>query len=430
VIYTSGSTGRPKGVAIEHHSVVSFLTWCRRHFSEEELRGTLAATTISFDLSVFEIFLPLICGHTVILAKDILEFPSLPAAHEVTLVNTVPSAAAALLDTKAIPRTLRTINCAGEALSAALADRLYAETNVAAVNDLFGPTETTVYSTWNRRAPGGPATIGRPLGNTRVYMVDSALELVPQGVPGELLIAGEGVARGYLERPELNGERFVALPHLGEAGRAYRTGDLCRYHDDGTIEYLGRLDQQVKVRGYRIETGEVEAALLKHPSLHEAAVVAHVGPDGVGSLVAAVRLDPSHSLDIPALVAHQSRILPAYMIVRNIVAVEEFPRTSNGKIERKKIGLLVAAAQKPAVASEVPSDPIEREVAGIWRTGFGTDGIGLDDDFFQIGGHSLLALRIFAEIEAKLGCRMMLSVLFQAPTIRLLAAQIREMKLA
>ena len=219
VIYTSGSTGRPKGVAIEHHSTVSFLTWGKNTFTTADLRGTLAATSICFDLSVFEIFLPLVSGGTVILAKDVLELPALPAAAQVTLLTTVPSAMTALLDQKLIPPTLRTINLAGEPLSAPLVDRMYAETGVLAVNDLYGPTETTTYSTWTKRLVGGPASIGRPLANTRVYLVDRALQLVPRGMPGELLIAGEGVAQGYLGRPELTAERFVMLEHLANPAK-------------------------------------------------------------------------------------------------------------------------------------------------------------------------------------------------------------------
>ena len=227
VIYTSGSTGTPKGVAIEHHSAVSFLTWGRHAFSAETLRCTLAATPISFDLSVFEIFLPLSGGQTVVLARNVLELPKLPSVADVTLVTTVPSAAAALLDAGAIPSTLKTINLAGEPLSAQLVDRLYAESNLTAVNDLYGPTETTTYSTWTTRRRGERANIGRPIANTRLYLVDEAMQLVPVGMAGELLIAGEGVARGYLQRPELTNERFLSLAHLAEQGVAYRTGDLC-----------------------------------------------------------------------------------------------------------------------------------------------------------------------------------------------------------
>ncbi len=428
VIYTSGSTGRPKGVAIEHHSAVSFLTWGKKTFTANDLRGTLAATSICFDLSVFEIFLPLVSGGTVILARDVLELATLPAAAKVTLVTTVPSAISALLDQKQIPPTLRTLNLAGEPLSAHLVDRLYGETGIAAVNDLYGPTETTTYSTWTKRLAHTPATIGRPLANTRIYLVDKTLQLVPRGMPGELLIAGEGVARGYLGRPELTAEKFVRLDHLGETGRVYRTGDLCSYNDDGTLVYLGRMDQQVKVRGYRIEIGEVEAALRSHPTVDEAVVTVHSDAEAGATLVAALRLKVGHPLDLQGLIAHQETTLPAYMVARNIFAVKDFPRTANGKIDRKTLALRPLTATVERMV-EPPRDKLDTELVAIWQEGFHFNQVGIDDDFFQIGGTSLLALRLFAEIEARLGCRMMLSVLFQAPTIRRLADHMRTERL-
>ena len=429
VIYTSGSTGRPKGVAIEHHSTVSFLTWGSNTFSAEELSGTLASTSICFDLSVFEIFVPLVSGGTVILARDVLEFANLPAAAEVTLVTTVPSAIAALLDQKRIPSTVRTMNLAGEPLSAHLVDRLYAETGVSAVNDLYGPTETTTYSTWTRRLAGTPASIGRPLFNTRLYLVDCDLQLVPQGMPGELLIAGEGVARGYLGRPELTAEKFVKLEHLGEPGRAYRTGDLCSYNDDGSLVYMGRMDQQVKVRGYRIEVGEVEAALRSHPTVEEAIVTLQELEGASPVLVGALQLKAGHPLDVAGLIAHQATLLPSYMAARKLFEVAEFPRTANGKIDRKKLATLAVPTDKERVL-ELPRNVLEKELVAIWQEGFHLNQISIDDDFFQIGGHSLLALRLFAEVEARLGVRMMLSTLFQAPTIRLLSEYMQAQKLA
>jgi amino acid adenylation domain-containing protein len=429
VIYTSGSTGKPKGVAIEHHSTVSFLTWGKNTFSTDDLRGTLASTSICFDLSVFEIFLPLITGGTVILARDVLGLPNLPAASEVTLVTTVPSAITALLDQGRIPHTVRTLNSAGEPLSAHLVDRLYAETGIAAVNDLYGPTETTTYSTWTRRTAGTTANIGRPLGNTRVYLVDRDLQLVPQGMPGELLIAGEGVARGYLGRPELTAEKFVTLEHLDEPGRAYRTGDLCSFNDDGSLVYLGRMDQQVKIRGYRIEIGEVEAALRDHPTIEEAVVFLQTSEDGSPSLVGALRLKAGHPLDAAVLIAHQATLLPSYMAARRLFAVADFPRTANGKIDRKKLATMAVPSETGRVTA-LPRNAVEKELVAIWQEGFHLKQIGIDDDFFQMGGHSLLALRLFAEIEARLGCRMMLSILFQAPTIRLLSEHVQARKLA
>jgi acyl-coenzyme A synthetase/AMP-(fatty) acid ligase len=347
--------------------------------------------------------------------------------NEVTLVNTVPSAAAALLDAKAIPRSLKTINLAGEPLSSQLVDRLYAETGLTTVNDLYGPTETTTYSTWTTRRRGGPTSIGRPVANTRLYLLDESLQAVPLGMAGELLIAGEGVARGYLHRPELTAERFVPLDHLGEPGKAYRTGDLCRYNRDGTLVYLGRMDQQVKINGFRIELGEIETTLRTHPSVEDAVVLAQ--QEGNASvLIAAVRLAGGKNLDVNELVRHQATALPPHMVVRKIAALEHFPRTPNGKLDRARLIPQIAEAGK-ALMTRVPvapRDDIERTLLDIWQGGFLERSISIDDDFFQIGGHSLLALRLFSEIEARLGQRMMLSVLFQAPTIRLLARHIRH----
>ena len=429
VIYTSGSTGKPKGVAIEHHSTVSFLTWGRAAFSAEVLQGTLASTPISFDLSVFEIFLPLTCGYSVILAQDVLSLPRLPAAAEVTLVTTVPSAAAALLDAGGIPRTLKTINLAGEPLATHLVDRLYIETNLEAIHDLYGPTETTTYSTWTTRRRGEPANIGGPIANTRVYLLDESKQLVPLGMAGELYIAGEGVAREYLHRPDLTAERFVALSHLGENGRAYRTGDLCRYERDGTLVYLGRIDHQVKINGFRVELGEVEAVLRSHPLIEDAAVMANHSEVGAG-LVAAVRLAAGSTLDGSDLVRHQALTLPPHMVVRKIAVVPQFPFTANGKLDRTRLAQQIADDQNSVRIPTTPRDEIERELLTIWQEGFLDDSISIDDDFFQLGGQSLLALRIFSEIEARLGQRMMLSLLFKAPTIRLLATHLRHERAA
>ncbi|WP_164021889.1 non-ribosomal peptide synthetase, partial [Pyxidicoccus trucidator] len=253
VIYTSGSTGRPKGVAISHASATAFLDWSLRTFSREQLAATLAATSICFDLSIFELFAPLACGGSVYLADNALALPSLPAAHEVTLINTVPSAIAELLRLRAIPPSVRTINLAGEPLPGTLVRALYATGTVHHVFNLYGPTEDTTYSTFTRvpEGPGEPS-IGLPLPETSAYLLNSRLELQPIGVPGELYLAGAGLARGYLGRPDLTAERFVPDPFSTTPGaRMYRTGDLVRRKADSQLEYLGRTDFQVKVRGFR-----------------------------------------------------------------------------------------------------------------------------------------------------------------------------------
>jgi amino acid adenylation domain-containing protein len=274
ILYTSGSTGRPKGVAIEHHSVVVFLSWAQSVFPAEELAGTLAATSICFDLSVFEIFLPLTCGGAVILAENAVALPTLAARNQVTLINTVPSAMAALIGVGGVPASVRIVNLAGEPLPNKLVQDIYSLPHIEKVYNLYGPSEDTTYSTFVLTEKGATKnpTIGRPIANTQAYIVDEKLQLVPPGTTGELCLGGEGLARGYLKRPELTGSKFVPNPF--GPGRMYRTGDLARHLPDGNIEFLGRMDYQVKVRGFRIELGEIETALEQHAAVDRAVVLA------------------------------------------------------------------------------------------------------------------------------------------------------------
>src|ERR1043166_7175076 len=275
ILHTSGSTGVPKGVAIEHRSAVNFISWAQREFTRDELAGVLFSTSLCFDLSVFELFVTLASGGKVIIARNALELPKLPAKDEVTLINTVPSAMAELLRLHAIPRSVRAVNLAGEPLRPALVDRLCAPGTMKKVRDLYGPTETTTYSTAALRGAGAPETVGRPIANTQIYILDAHGQAVPVGVPGEIYIGGDGLARGYLHRPDLTAERFVPNPFSDAAGsRLYRTGDLARWRPDGHIEFLGRADHQVKIRGHRVELGEIEAVLGQHAAVRECVVTA------------------------------------------------------------------------------------------------------------------------------------------------------------
>ena len=276
VIYTSGSTGHPKGVAIAHRSTVALLDWARQYFTPEQRAGVLAATSLCFDLSVFELFVPLSWGGKVILAETVLHLPTLPAAREVTLINTVPSAMAALLRLDRLPPAVHTVNLAGEPLSNSLVQQVYEQSTVQQVINLYGPSEDTTYSTWALIPRGAttPPSIGRPIANTQVYLLDTYLQPVPIGVPGELYIGGAGLAHGYLNRPGLTAERFIPHPLDDQPGaRLYKTGDIARYLPDGNIEFLGRIDHQVKMRGFRIELGEIEATLDQHPAVRENIVV-------------------------------------------------------------------------------------------------------------------------------------------------------------
>jgi amino acid adenylation domain-containing protein len=286
ILYTSGSTGRPKGVAIEHRSVVAFLTWVHSVFSPAELAGTFAGTSICFDLSVFEIFAPLTCGGGIILGENSLALPDLSARHEVTLINTVPSAMTALLGVGGVPPGVRVVNLAGEPLLNRLVQDIYRLGTVEKVYNLYGPSEDTTYSTFVLTEKGAVRnpTIGRPIANTQAYIVDDRFVPTPVGTMGELWLGGDGLARGYLKRPDLTEEKFKPNPF--GTGRIYRTGDLARYLPDGQIEFLGRMDNQVKVRGFRIELGEVEVALERNPAVDRAVVLALPDSRGEKQLVA------------------------------------------------------------------------------------------------------------------------------------------------
>ena len=287
-IYTSGSTGLPKGVEIEHRNAVALIEWAGQVFRREEFAGVLASTSVCFDLSVFEIFCPLGLGGRVVLVKDALALPELPADAGVTLINSVPSAMAELVRIKGVPASVKTVNLAGEPLSTALVNAIYALGTVNQVNDLYGPSEDTTYSTWTRREANALPTIGRPIYNTQAYLLDAHRQPVPIGVAGELYLGGAGVTRGYRNRPQMTAERYVANPFNSAPGknRLYRTGDKIRYRRDGNMEFLGRLDHQVKLRGFRIELGEIETALASHPAVENTVVMAREDREGDKRLVA------------------------------------------------------------------------------------------------------------------------------------------------
>jgi amino acid adenylation domain-containing protein len=412
LIYTSGSTGRPKGVAITHASAVRFVAWAGETYSCDELAGVLAATSINFDLSIFEIFVPLSFGGAVILAENALVLPKLPAAGEVTLINTVPSALAALLDLGPLPPSVRTVNLAGEPLRRPLAERVLA-TGVK-LWDLYGPSEDTTYSTGALVRAGDPGepSIGRPVAGSRAYVLDRSLHPAPLGIPGELGLGGAGVARGYLSRPELTAERFVPDPFALEPGaRLYRTGDLARRAVDGSLDYLGRLDHQVKIRGFRIEPGEIEAALLEMPCVREAAVVLRNG-----TLVAYVAGGEGSFQD------HLRARLPAPFIPSFFVPLDALPRTPNGKLDRKA---LPAPDVKGVVDSEPPSGPVEEALAALFAEALGVDRVGATADFFTLGGHSLLAARLLSRVSRLFGVDLPLATLFRAPTVRALASAVQ-----
>jgi amino acid adenylation domain-containing protein len=432
VLYTSGSTGRPKGVAIEHRSVVSFVQWAAATFSPRELGGVLAATTLTFDLSVFELFAPLCHGGKVIVAPNVLALAELPEAPEVRLINTVPSAMTELLRLGAVPDSVETVNLAGEPVSVELVEQLHELPHIKRVNDLYGPTETTIYATHAVRTAGAPATIGRPIGNLRAFILDRNLAPVPVGVPGELLLGGEGLARGYLHQPGLTAEKFIRDPFATDpTARLYRTGDLCRYRPDGQIEFIGRIDHQLKIRGYRIEPGEIEAALGTHAAVEECVVVGREDKPGDRRLVAYVvpcaraRVRDGAAELVAALREHVMDKVPPYMVPDAIVPLTELPRTPAGKLDRRA---LPAPGDSAAPSSEFiePREEIEKSISAVWCEVLDLERVGLYDNFFMLGGHSLLATRVVTRLRDTFGIDLPVGALFGAPTIAALAREIER----
>jgi amino acid adenylation domain-containing protein len=424
VIYTSGSTGRPKGVAIEHRSTVALLQWAQSVYGPKELSAVLASTSVCFDLSVYELFLPLSVGGTVVIAEDALQLASGKWGVELSLINTVPSAMAEVLRLECIPPSVRVVNLAGEPLPQTLVQQLYEQGGIERVYDLYGPTEDTTYSTFALRSGLEAATIGRPVANTQVYLLDALLQPVPVGVPGELYLGGAGLARGYLKRPELTAEKFIPNPY-GEAGtRLYKTGDVARYQADGKLQYLGRGDQQVKVRGYRIELGEIEAALREHPSIRDVTVAVHERRL-VAYIVRSSQLTNGRPLTTTLREFVTSK-LPEYMAPAFFLELDQLPLTANGKLDRRALPAPEAVHADSSKERVAPRNKVEEQLASLWAKVLQLKTAGVTDNFFELGGDSLLAARLFAQIHNRFGKNLPLSTLFVSPTIELLANTLRE----
>ena len=425
VIYTSGSTGRPKGVALAHGNAVNFICWARQAFAQKALDQTLFSTSLNFDLSVFECFVPLCSGTTVNIVSNALDL--IGAQIDVSLINTVPSAIKALLESQALPATARTINLAGEPLKRDLAERVLATGHVDTLCNLYGPSETTTYSTWVRmqEREGFVAHIGRPVANTRIYILDAYRQPVPVGVVGELYIGGAGVARGYLNRPELTAERFLPDPFApGDEPEAvmYKTGDLGRYLPDGNIEYLGRNDFQVKIRGHRIELGEIEARLADMAGIKDAVV--HVWTDTAQEQRLVAYYTADEELGAEALRNQLSITLPEYMVPMAYMQLAKIPLTPNGKLDRGAL----PAPQGDAFgtrAYEPPEGAVEEALARMWAELLQVDRVGRNDHFFELGGHSLLAVTLISRME-KEGMHVGVRAIFATPTLAGLAATIES----
>jgi acyl-coenzyme A synthetase/AMP-(fatty) acid ligase len=374
------------------------------------------------------LFVPLSTGGTVVVAGSVLDLPALPARDEVTLINTVPSAMAELVRARGVPASVTTVNLAGEALPAALVEAIYASTSTRAIYNLYGPTETTTYSTFAEVPRGAPVTIGRPILNTRVYVLDRDGGPVPAGVAGELYIGGAGLARGYYGRPDLTAERFVPDPFAARAGaRMYRTGDLCRWRQDGTLEYLGRLDRQVKVRGFRIELAEIESVLARQPGVRACVVVA----EGGATLVAYVESDEHPAAAVDAWRRAVRQALPDYMVPSAFRVVDRFPLTPNGKLDVKALPRAAGSSAVPetrenSAALDAPRSDLERTLTAIWTSVLKIDRVGLHDDFFAVGGHSLLAAQVVSRIYDACGVQLSLRTMFDASTIASLAGVLEK----
>jgi amino acid adenylation domain-containing protein len=433
VMYTSGSTGQPKGVAVTHRSVVNVLTAMRPRLGIAPGRRFLGIAAPTFDISVAEVFLPLIAGGTAILvsketAQDVRQLSAAISNQEAHLVQATPATWAALLESGWSGGPDLTLISTGEVLRESLARRLLAAGGL--VWDLYGPTETTIWCTARQvtaSVPGG--SIGRPIANTEVYVLDPNRQPVPIGVPGELYVGGVGLARGYLNREQLTAERFVAHPFAADPhARLYRSGDRCRWRADGTLEFLGRLDDQVKLRGYRIELGEIEAVLQEHPSVARAVVVLRGDDPENQRLVAYFVPTAGAPPKTGDLVLHLRARLPDYMIPATLVPLETLPITVSGKIDRRALPIPDAACPTSGSGYVPPRSPMEEQLAGIWCAVLGIARVGVHDDFFAHGGHSLLAARVAARVADAWEVELPLPRLFASPTIAGLAAEIRALR--
>jgi amino acid adenylation domain-containing protein len=421
LIYTSGSTGRPKGVQIEHRSAVALLAWSRRTWTAEECAVVLGSTSVCFDMHVFEVFHTLAVGGKIVMAENALTLPELPARDEVTLINTVPSAAAELLRAGGVPRSVRTVNLGGEPLKGSLVRGLYALGHVQRVFNLYGPTEDTTYSTAllvPRDAAREP-TVGRAVTGTRIHLLDEGLRPVPEGEAGEVYLSGAGLARGYLGRPAMTAEKYLPCPFGEPGGRMYRVGDLGRILPDGELDCLGRIDHQVKVRGFRVELGEVEAVLLAHPAIQDAVVVAREDATGDRRLTAYL---VGEGVDAQGARAWVAERLPYYMVPSAVVPLEAFPRLPNGKVDRVALPVPDFAAGEAGYVA--PRTPAEARLAEVWAEVLGVERVGAEDSFFDLGGHSLRAAQVITRVRDGFGVELPLSALFESPTVAALAARV------
>lgn len=430
VIYTSGSTGKPKGVQIEHRALVNFLMSMAREPGIDERDVLLAVTTLSFDIAGLELYLPLIRGARLVIARretasDGLLLQARIASCGATVMQATPATWRMLIDAGWNGDPRLKLLCGGESLSRELAIELLPRCGE--LWNMYGPTETTIWSTIDRIASvstSSPISIGRPIANTQIYLLDQNSQPVPVGVAGELCIGGDGLARGYLNQPELTAQKFTRNPLINDAEgqRLYRTGDLARYLPDGRIECLGRVDNQVKIRGHRIEVSEIESILAEHPEVRQCVVAARDDLSG-GKRLIAYFVGRNETISGTELRAFLKKRLPDYMLPSAFVSLDKLPLTANGKINRRALPApdLSNAKKESFVA---PRTPCEEQLAGIWREVLKLEAVGADDDFFELGGHSLLATQVMSRVLQQFQVQLPLRALFEASTLSALAERI------
>lgn len=431
VLFTSGSTGRPKGVAVEHHAIVNRILWMQAAYPLGFEDRVLQKTSNGFDVSVWEFLWPVISGATLVMAREgghrePRYLIDTMIAERITTLHFVPSMLEIFLDElterdAADLGALRRVIVSGEALTPALEKRFMSCLPGVALENLYGPTEAAVdVSAWH--CDGDPACasipIGRPIWNTRLHVLDERLDPVPVGMSGELYIAGRNLARGYLGQPELTDERFIEQGELEPRSRLYRTGDLARWRHDGALEYLGRIDQQIKLRGQRLEPGEIEAVLLSHSSVSQAVVVAF-GSGGETRLVGYAVPAPQAVIDQALLKQHLARHLPDYMVPGAILSLETLPLGATGKLDRRALPTPDQRGGAP-VGEDLPASPRQQLMADIFAEVLGLARVGVRDNFFDLGGHSLSALRLSRRIGEALGERLSVAALFESPTVEAL----------
>jgi amino acid adenylation domain-containing protein len=428
VLYTSGSTGRPKGVALTHSNAVDLLHWTAETFTDE-LERVLAATSICFDCSILEIFGPLSWGGTTVLADNATDIGARAEASRVRLLHTVPSVVDELLRTDRLPGTASTVILGGEAVWPGLVEKVYERSAIRRLVNLYGPAECTSYATMAvvDRSPQSAPPIGRPVANTRIYLLDSAGVAVPVGEVGEIFVAGDGLARGYLGRAALTADRFVPEPFSGRTGqRMYRTGDLGRYEDDGQLSFLGRVDEQVKVRGVRIEPGEVRQALLGHVAVLEAVVTATTDDSGRRRLTAYVVLTDPVAIAPDELRSYLVGRLPSPLVPDVVMVLERLPRLPNGKVDKRRLPLPGAAAACASAPTERPLTELEALLATLWAEALEAKAVDAHANIYTLGGHSLAALRVRAKLAELIDRDVPMRLFFEQSTVAGLAAEIQR----